>query len=244
VDVLVNVVLNVLFLVGLMAAGLVTLNVEAIGNFKAAHRAQQLQKINEENLLLAALGTLLAALPELPKQDSDESMPSAKKTEPRILPAPQNKAAPLVPSLPPLPTVPAPAAVPVLRVGKAFQLLPVAQEQSFIQSRLDVKGRSLRVLEFQPLQYQIASAQASALQSYVEAEGPARWIVMASVPAQEDRLAREVFSRLSSVREKLIASGVRPEAIAVRTVLQDGANYSNGRRVFIDVQPGASVHSN
>lgn len=245
VDVLVNVVLNVLFLVGLMAACLVTLNVEAIGHLKAVHQAEQLQQIQEENLLLAALGTMPAASPEAPKSIVAEPLapsPTAEPVRPLL-------AAPTAPAPAPLPTpalapAPTPAAPAVLPVGKPFQLLPAAQELAFVQSRVNAKDRSWKVLEFQPLQYQLTSAQVRALQTSVDAESSMRWLVLASVPAKEDRLAREAFWRLTSVREKLIAVGVKPESIAMRTVVQDGINFSNGRRVFIEAQPAAPALSN
>jgi hypothetical protein len=221
------------------------LNVEAIGNIRAAYQAQQLQKIHEENLLLASLGTLLATLTLPPKPLLAEA-PSKVKTADPARPA----AAPNTPPAAPAPTpqaqppLPVPAASTTLRVGKPFPVLPAAQEQAFIQSRYDAKGRSWKVLEFQPLQYQTSSTQTRTLQSAVEAEGAARWWILVSVPAQEDRQAREAFWRMTSVREKLIAAGVKPESIAMRTLVQDGVNFSNGRRVFIDAQPTVPTHSN
>jgi hypothetical protein len=214
VDALVNVVLNILFLVGLMAVGLVSLNVEALGNFKLAGQAKQLQKINEDNLILAALGTLLAALPEVPKPSATAPSESFFKLP---VPSPSRSIEPVV-----------------LRVGKPFVYVPATQEHAFLQSRSETGGLvNPKVMEFQGMQYMLTAAQTKEVQLLVAATKDTKWHLLASVPAQDERLGREAFGRLTSVREKLIAGGAKPENIVMSTVLQENTNFSNGRRVFI-----------
>lgn len=231
VDALVNVVLNILFLVGLMAVGLVSLNVEALGNLKMAGQAKQLQKINEDNLMLAALGTLLVVLPEPPKSiPADPRPPVAKLPEPpRVEPRPAPAA--------PLAAAPPQAQPTVLRVGQPFVTVPSAQEDAFLQTKLSV-GTAPKVMEFQGLQYLLTPAQIKEVQSLAEANSAAKWSLLATVPAQDERLGREAFWRLTSVREKLVAAGIKPEAIALRTVTQENTNFSNGRRVFVYARSG------
>lgn len=235
VDALVNVVLNILFLVGLMAVGLVSLNVEALGNFKMAGQAKQLQKINEDNLILAALGTLLAALPEPPKASPTDSRPPvAKLPEP---PRAEPRPAPAAPA-----AVAPPQAQPtVLRVGQPFVTVPSAQEDAFLQTKLSV-GTAPKVMEFQGLQYLLTPAQIKEVQTLAEANSGAKWSLLATVPAQDERLGREAFWRLTSVREKLVAAGIKPEAIALRTVTQENTNFSNGRRVFVYARSGNAAN--
>jgi hypothetical protein len=241
VDALVNVVLNILFLVGLMAVGLVSLNVEALGNFKMAGQAKQLQKINEDNLMLAALGTLLAALPEPPKSTPADSRPPVAKlpepprVEPRPAPAAPVAAAPVAAA--PAAAAPPQAQPTVLRVGQPFVTVPSAQEDAFLQTKLSV-GTAPKVMEFQGLQYLLTPAQIKEVQSLAEANSAAKWSLLATVPAQDERLGREAFWRLTSVREKLVAAGIKPEAIALRTVTQENTNFSNGRRVFVYARSG------
>jgi hypothetical protein len=98
VDALVNVVLNVLFFVGLMAVGLVTINIEALSSYKGAKQAQDLRNISEGHMLLAALGTLLAAIPlptdNQPKPKAQaEPPPPAPKVEVATSAAPASKEA-------------------------------------------------------------------------------------------------------------------------------------------------------
>lgn len=227
VDALVNVVLNILFLVGVMAVGLVSLNIEALNSFKSAKQAQQLQQMSEENLLLASLGTLLAVLP-LPEPTPAPLMLAAAPTVP--VPEPVK---PMEAPLPPVqPIVPA-----VLNVGEPFSMATVAQEQSFLQGKVAQITNSAAqavVYEFDALQYQLSTAQNAALrQNHANAAPDSRWLLLVSVPDAQERAAREAFWRMSSARQLLIQLGVAGESITMRTVTQDGVNYSNGRRIFL-----------
>ena len=227
VDALVNVVLNILFLVGLMAVGLVSLNVEALGNFKSAKQAQQLQKISEDNLLLASLGTLLAAIPPQVKPIAE-----VKETQPRPAPLPQPK--PVEPAALPAPIAQAPS---VFRVGTPFVSVPANQEQNFLQTKAGFSqspGVQVNIFDFDALQYQLSAAQANALrQQQSGASSDSRWAIFVTVPEAQERASREAFWRMSSVRQVLISQGISADAISMRTITQERINFSNGRRIFV-----------
>jgi len=246
VDALVNVVLNVLFFVGLMAVGLVTINVEALSSYKSAQQARELQNIGEGQMLLAALGTLLAALPE--------PTASATKVEPAPpSPAPVAKATPVAAEVPEVKESKSIKAIDisesinsaVFSVGTPFVLASVKQEQSHIQAVLDKEAGfdpQPTVLEFQALQYQLTPAQTLALlERPARAEANTRWLVLVTVPQVQDRAPREAFWRMSEVRQALTSGGVPESAIQLRTITQDKTNFSNGRRVFIYAQDSTSA---
>jgi hypothetical protein len=239
VDALVNVVLNILFLVGLMAVGLVSLNIEALGNFKSAKQAQQLQKISEDNLLLASLGTLLAAIPPQVKP-----VPEAKKPVPAPLALPPPKIAEALPQPKPV-VVPEP---PVLSVGAPFVLTSTAQEQAFLQTKVGISssvGLQPIVFYFDALQHQLSPAQANALrQQHAAAPAGTRWALMVTVPDAQERTSRDAFVRMSNVRQLLIGHGVSADRISMRTVLQDRLNFSNARRVFVYPQSRVAAVAN
>ena len=149
VDALVNVVLNMLFMVGIMAVGLISLNVEALGNFKLVRQAQQLYQINEENMLLAALGTFIAAIPEVPKQ-----APPQPLVAPPFVPPPAPAARPE-----PLKEEPARPAV-ALRVGRQQNTPALVDEKQQLSERLQWGDQaSIGVLEFEPFVFQVSAAQ-------------------------------------------------------------------------------------
>lgn len=245
VDALVNVVLNILFLVGLMAVGLITLNIEALGNFKSAKQAEQMQKISEDNLLLAALGTLLAVIPTPPSRD-------IASKERALTP----KAAPLAPSKPepkPEPVAEAelkPIAKPpvILSVGQPFVLLPVSQEQAFVQAKAGLLSTTTAfpsVFEFGFLQYKLSDEQITSTERQKRASAHnALWSIFATVPSGQERVSREAFLRMSSVRQVLIEQGVSADAITMRTITQDRLNFSNGRRVLLYSQTRAAAAAN
>ena len=212
VDALVNVVLNILFMVGLMAVGLVILNVEAIDNLKKSQQAQQLQKMNDDNLLLAALGTLLAVLPK-----------STLTVKPAVA-----IADPLQPTRSNAPLA--------FSVGQPFVMAPLNQEMSYLKSKVNASSSSL-VLEFEALQYSLSMAQIMTLrQHYRAAPSDSYWVLWATVPDAKEDAARQAFGRLSSTRQALIQQGAKADAISLRIIAQEGINFSNGRRVFLSPQ--------
>lgn len=103
VDALVNVVLNILFLVGLMAVGLVTLNFESLGKNNELKLALTLETIKNDTLLLAALGTvenaIEAAVPELKKREAEAAELKKKAAEPPPAPPPPSPAVDVKPKL-------------------------------------------------------------------------------------------------------------------------------------------------
>lgn len=229
VDALVNVVLNMLFLVGVMAVGLVSLNVEALGNFKLARQAQQLYQINEENMLLAALGTFIAAIPEVPKPAPTKSPPVAPP--PMAPPAPVVAPAPVVRQEP---VKVEPARPPTaLRVGRQVAAPVLVDEKQQLSEHLQWGDQaSIGVLEFEPFVFQISAAQINQIRQLVAQANAGRWSLAVAVDGNETT-ARESFWRLSQVRQQLLLAGIPQEAIAVRTVNLLQPNAGSSRRLFI-----------
>lgn len=239
VDALVNVVLNILFLVGLMAVGLVTINLEALANLKGAQKAQKLEEISEDQMILAALGTLIAALPpqDKPKAQPAPTPGAESPVKPTVQVSVPRKAEPV-----PEPAAPMPS---VFRVGTPFALAPLQHEQAYLQSKAQwpsASSPSVSVYEFDALQYQLSSAQIQVLkQKHAAVESDASWALWVTVPEAQERSARDAFTRMSNVRQQLIAMGVNPDAIRMRTISQERINFSNGRRVFLLAQNRATL---
>lgn len=222
VDALVNVVLNMLFMVGIMAVGLVSLNVEALGNFKLARQAQQLYQINEENMLLAALGTFIAAIPEIPKP-----VPASTPVTPALAPP-----APVV--IRPEPPKEEPAKPPTaLRVGRQLAAPVLVDEKQQLSERMQWGDQaSIGVLEFEPFAFRVSGAQISQIRQLVAQTNAGRWSLAIAVDGNETT-TRESFWRLSQIRQQLLLTGVPQEAITLRTVNILPPSTGSSRRVFI-----------
>jgi hypothetical protein len=241
VDALVNVVLNVLFFVGLMAVGLVTINIEALSSYKGAKQAQDLRNISEGHMLLAALGTLLAAIPlptdNQPKPKAQaEPPPPAPKVEVATSAAPASKEARNFKAT----DISDRINSAVFSVGTPLVVASVKQEQTHVQGVLDKEGSFQPVpvvLEFEALQYHLTDTQNKAVQEVLpKAEPQARWVILVTVPQVQERAPRESYWRMSEVRQVLTQAGVPEADIQMRTVTQAQTNYSNGRRVFLYTQ--------
>lgn len=223
VDALVNVVLNMLFMVGIMAVGLVSLNVEALGNFKLARQAQQLYQINEENMLLAALGTFIANIPEVPKPVQISNPPVASAPVAPPVPVVKQEPAKVEPAKPPT----------ALRVGRQIAVPVLVDEKHQLSERLQWGDQaSIGVLEFEPFVFQVSAAQITQIRQLVSQANAGRWSLAIAVDGNETT-ARESFWRLTQVRQQLLLAGIPQEAIALRTVNMLQPSAGSSRRVFI-----------
>ena len=226
VDALVNVVLNMLFMVGVMAVGLISLNLEALGNFKLARQAQQLYQINEENMLLAALGTFIAVIPEIPK-------PAPPPTPVPTAPPPVQVVQP-APVVRPEPPKAEPARpITALRVARLQPMPVLVDEKQQLSERLQWGDQAtVGVLEFEPFVFKISATQINQIRQLVAQANAGRWSLAIAVDGN-DTTARESFWRLTQVRQQLLLAGIPQEAIALRTVNMLQPNTGSSRRVFI-----------
>jgi hypothetical protein len=210
VDALVNVVLNMLFMVGIMAVGLVCLNLEALSNFKLARQAQQLYQINEENMMLAALGMFMAALPDVNKP---------AEVKPVVRPEPAR----IEPVRPPS----------SLRVGHAQASTALADERQQISERMQWNDHGpIGVLGFEPFAFQLSAAQSQQIRQAVAQGHAGRWHLAVAVDGDE-RAVREAFWRLTEVRQELLAAGVPQASITLRTVNMLTPSVGSSRRIFM-----------
>lgn len=225
VDALVNVVLNILFLVGLMAIALVTLNTETANNRLSADQALVLHKRAEENMLLAALGTLVRAQSVHPTAPRDSVVD--KLNIPTVTPA-------IAAS--PVPAKSQPEEATLIPVGMPLTLLPESQELSFIQAKgaLSDLTSSPVVLDFLPLFFTPSATHVRQLEQLHTANDKAsHWLLLVTVPDRNEHVRRQAFWRLNAVRQQLLELGVPASRVQLRTLPQESNNFSNGRRVFV-----------
>lgn len=226
VDGLVNVVLNIVFLVGVMTVGLISLNMEALGNSKLARQAEQLYQINEENMLLAALGTFIAVIPEVP----------TPPTPPTLVPPtpPPVQVVQPAPVLRPEPPKAEPARpITALRVGRPQPMPVLVEEKQQLSERLQWGDQAtIGVLEFEPFVFKISTTQIDQIRQLVAQANAGRWSLAIAVDGNETT-ARESFWRLTQVRQQLLLAGVPQEAIALRMVNMLQPSTGSSRRVFI-----------
>ena len=222
VDALVNVVLNMLFMVGTMAVGLVCLNVDALGSQKAVRKLQALYQANDENMMLAALGTLMASLPVEPEAATIPPSPMPLAPEPALLnPVLEHApaAAPLVPRQ--------------VRVGATLAARSASDELAYLQARAALSTSSdVKVLEFEPMVFELSAAQQSQLRQGLAQAPAGRWLVAVAMDADE-RNARPAYWRVTSVRNYLISAGVPPDRIVLRVQPNAGSEFAYSRRVFL-----------
>lgn len=209
VDALVNVVLNMLFMVGIMAVGLVCLNMQALTQLTRVNQAQQLYQISEENMLLAALGTFIKAIPEVPPVVS-----------------------------PPLPVVKPPVAkaepVPsTLRVTRSQPLPSLGDEKKLMADRQQWPAQTLaHVVDFEPFNYQVSASQSQSIRQFLTSVQGGRWSLSVAVDGDE-RSVREAFWRLTQVRQELLAAGIAQSSITLRTVNMLSPSTGSSRRVYL-----------
>lgn len=223
VDALVNVVLNMLFMVGIMAVGLVSLNMEALSNRKLARQAEQLYQINEENMLLAALGTFIAVIPDVPK---------AVDAKPLATPAPTPV---------PVPARPEPVRQETTRPASTLRVVAAAPTGKFasgdeklqLSERLQWGDQAVvAVVEFEPFVFQLSGGQNQQIRQLVAQNQGSRWSLAVAADGDE-RAVREAFWRLSQVRQELLAAGVPQAAINLRTVNMLPSGVGSSRRIFL-----------
>ena len=204
-DALSNVVLNLLFLVGLFTMGLVVLNQEVI--------AKQLKLAEERARAL------------LMQREATPRPPPAVALPPPVAPAPAPVAA--APAAPPPPVTPEPVAEQPVRefamrrerapaatatAPSGAPAAPTTTPEALAQAAMG--GRFVTRLTFD-----LRETAWPAARPMAGAEGLTpgdRRALVAFAPLDNRRLMTEAFSRLTSVRNQMVASGVAARDIVLR----------------------------
>lgn len=220
-DVLSNVVLNLLFLVGTLTLGLIVLNQEVIGFQKRLAEAAALEAARPSRSPAPPVrGDAAAQAAAAPAAATAAPMPPPTPAQP----------APAVAAVPAAPAAPAreaaarpqrefsmrnePAAAAAGSAGAAA--LGGAERRQLAEARAQsaVGGRHAATLVFD-----LRETRWPASRPIVGGEGLGpedRRALVAFAPAANRRLMAEAFSRLASVREAMIASGVPAARIDLR----------------------------
>jgi hypothetical protein len=206
VDALINVVLNLLFLVGVFTIGLVSLNGEA---FLAEQRASQIKlealrqartEQERQNLRREMLRALAVpppskfAIPHEPQQASNDSF---RVKEIRFA-----------------------AAGTTAQVGgggadiAASQVPSYASVQQFVAAV--VKGGEITRIEFQMNQY--SQPDGWSWPGQLDHPTERKWLLVVVGDPTNSRLSREAFARLVFVRKTLVAANVPPKNIQLQVL--------------------------
>lgn len=204
VDALTNVVLNLLFLIGVFTIGLVSLNMEVMNAEK---------KIAElETLSVVAVTQIAAPLPEVRKPVRAKP-PGAPASQQLAEAAPaeiaQDRSQRRIVELRFYATLPASAVeagLPELAVqAREPKVLLVAESPEAYVKRL-VSGQLLGKLSFESQQF--VWPQATVLPELTQGAPDDSWLLLMLADKENPRLLREAFSRLSSVRTAYLRAGV------------------------------------
>jgi hypothetical protein len=203
VDALINVVLNLLFLVGVFTIGLVSLNGEA---FLAEQRATQIKlealrkastEEEKQKLRRELVGSLELPPPSRfdPMHEAPHPSESMNVREFRFTAA---------------------ASVPKTTEGGATQSggSPFTSLQQFIASL--AKGGTINQIEFEINQYN--QPQGLIWLSDVDRSIEKKWLLLVISGAPNERSSREAFARLVSIRKTLISAGISSTQIQLQVI--------------------------
>ena len=255
VDALVNVVLNLLFLVGVFAVGLVCLNMEIIAT------QQQMREMQAAEALASRSGKPISPQKALPKP-APLAWPSVAPVAmpaplPTPVPAPMPVAAPSPSPVPAEPVFPkvqefrfsadAPAAPSALAAANGTALELRSAQSRTVQAHLSPEAHAEQItgaravgrLLFQPQNFD--STALREVPGAAEAAKGGRWMLLAFSTADNPRLQREAFKRLGAARDALVAAGTAVNRLQLRVVLgppQSAGDEDLTNTVFILRLPG------
>ena len=212
VDALTNVVLNLLFLIGVFTIGLVSLNTEVMNAQK---------KIAElESMTVVAVAQIAAPLPELRKSEKAKPVgtPAAQqRAEPATAEIPFDRSERRIVELRFYATLSAPArqaGLPAIALrGSEVAALPAAESPEAYVKRL-VSGQLLGKLSFEPQQF--VWPQAASLPELTPGASDDSWLLLMLADKENPRLLREAFSRLNSVRAAYLRAGVNGSKLRIQ----------------------------
>lgn len=261
VDALINVLLNLLFLVGIFTVCLLVLNAQVAIVQKEAARQKLNQLLADSSVQERKQMTqdMLKALPSAPPQQSQPEIHEAPPpAAPQVQSVPQEAAisSPVVkvlpaPMLEPSQVAPDQGQTREIRIRRrtpvnepskesVAEIQPAAKTQSSPDQWVDglTGGRVVGQLVFAPQEFALSS-QVS-LPSELRADSAAQWQLVVVSEPDNPRLAREAFARLVAVRNQMLQSGFSGRQIQIKVRPRPvSADWSGEveRTVFIVAMP-------
>lgn len=253
VDALINVVLNLLFLVGIFLVGLVSFNSVALSVHRQAVQ-WRLSDVLDKPAQQARQDNARALLAGVDRQGPELALPPPQ-VQPKPFTPPMAKPLPvpvMPPSLPPsalpLPE-PVPAALPPTPVVREIRIAReaatstsrLAPGQGGVQSaardaeQMSGGGKAVAQLRFAINQYTVP--EGSALSTALSQNPDAIWQLVVLTDPANDRLSREAYARLIAVRDQMLASGVPSERVRLRIVAAPTPSAELDRSLFLVARP-------
>ncbi len=252
VDALINVVLNLLFLVGIFIVGLVSFNSVALSVHRQAVQ-WRLSDVLDKPAQQARQDNARALLAGVDRKGPEVALPPPQ-VQPKPLTPPMAKPLP-VPAMPPsLPPAVLPLPEPVaaaLPPTPVIREIRIAREAAASASRLapgqggvqsaarDAEqmsgGKAVAQLRFAINQYTVP--EGSTLSAALAQNPDALWQLVVLTDPANDRLSREAYARLIAVRDQMLASGVPSERVQLRIVAAPTPSAELDRTLFLVARP-------
>ena len=251
VDALINVVLNLLFLVGIFIVGLVSFNSVALSVHRQAVQwrlsgvmdkppAHERQANARE--MLAGIDRKAPEEPLPPPQAPFKPLPLTKEAPTSVWPVP-----PLPLVLPPSPP-PAPVAAALPPPSPVVREIRIARESGGTATRANAApgglqaaaraaeqmgggGQAVAQLRFAINQYTLADG--AALSAALSQHPDADWQLVVFTDPANDRLSREAYARLLAVRDQMLAGGVPTERVQLRIAAAPVPSAELDRTLFL-----------
>lgn len=216
VDALVNVVLNILFLVGLLAVGLVTINVEALGKSKQLKLAMSLQDIKDDILLLASLGTVQSTVTVLKPAISDAEARKQIEIENKKIEAELSK---LKPSI-------------LIEVGSVATSKNLQTEQQELLLNKTIPQNHI-AFEMRNSESALTRDQIEKLMGLTSIQSGEIIYLLATNYGKNIESKRSAFYKLQKFQSTLVDLGVSRDSIELKVInLTDDANHA-GDAVYV-----------
>lgn len=216
VDALVNVVLNILFLVGLLAVGLVTINFQALGNSKQLKLAIALHDIKDDILLLASLGTVQSTATLLKPAISDAEKRKKIQIENKKIEAELSK---LNPSI-------------LIEVGNFDTSKNIRTEQQRLFLNKTIPQNHI-VFEIKNAEGSLSSDQMQKLMGLTSLQRGEIIYLLATNHGKNIESKRSAFYRLQKIQSTLVDLGVNRGSIELKVIDLTGEASHPGDAVYV-----------
>ncbi len=204
VDALINVVLNLLFLVGVFTIGLVALNGEAFNQEKkmAELKVREMQLIEEQTQAVSGAISVLKALPVMTKIPSVSFSEPEKKVAQERLQITEIRV-----------TKPRSIASTATATDTRNEALKAEERAKGIAQSI-AAGKVVMRIEFEINQYTTPRNFSPSAEIVVANKN--KYLLLCIADPQNKRMAREAFARLMAVRTSLVQAGVDASQIAIQ----------------------------
>ncbi len=217
VDALVNVVLNILFLVGLLAVGLVSLNFDSLGKNKELRLALALESIRHDTLLLASLGTVESAVQAM--------LPEARKREEELQ-------ARKMPEPPPPPAKPRVDRQKVIQIGRVANAQTRSRETELLQAAGTLPARFWTTHQEKKLP---APGELTEIRTGLQ-DPRGRVVLFATYPQDLPDYKEAIFLGMQRLQLRLVQEGVAASRIRLLMKPAPAEHHIPGDLIFVWVE--------